>query len=515
MDRNVPSKPESTVSPFLRSSAYAFSPAALMMSQKPQAFNLRDLLVVLFKHKFKIVLVFLAAIIAAPLIYSRLPVIYEASSLLMIRYGREYSRPSIGSDPAPLRVGLPEIVNAEMSILTSRDLKEKVIGTVGVEKIFPTLAGSSPEMQNVMDIAIFMFDGMLSLQTGKNSNLINVSFAHRDPEVSANVVNALVDAYKDKRLEILKDSKSLPFLEKKTAEYRRKLDESEANLAALKQKYKVFSFDQQRNLVLTQRMQLDATSKTTQTQVKELTQKVSSLETQLKSVSQNITLPQEESHGVSEAELQLLTLERKEQELLSKYNESNGLVLGTRNEIRLVKDFLEKQKRKKTGQVKPGGNEFYQSLQKDIITAKAELGSLAIRSSDLQQQLAEIDRNMQALDLQEKDVRDLERQVSISEQNYQTYLKKLEEARISDDMDQQEMNSVSVVQSASAPLVPKSPSKGLLQYLGIAALLGAAGGVGLAFFLEFIKQGLISPQRAEKCLGLPVLTTISHRKRAA
>lgn len=515
MDRNVPSRQEPNVSPFMRSSAYAYAPSALMMTQKPQAFNLRDPLVVFFKHKYKIVIVFLAAIIAAPFIYSRLPVIYEASSLLMIRYGREYSRPNIGSDPSPLRVGLPEIVNAEMSILTSRDLKEKVIGAVGVEKIFPRMAGLSPDMKNVMDIAILMFDGMLSMQAGKNSNLINVSFSHKDPQVSANVVNALVDAYKDRRLEILKDFKSLPFLEKKTAEYRQKLDESEANLAALKQKYKVFSFDQQRSLLLTQRMQLDATSKTTQTQVKELTQKVSSLETQLKSIPQSMAIPQEESRGVSEAELQLLTLERKEQELLSKYNENNGLVISTRNEIRLVKDFIENQKKKKTGQMKPGGNEFYQSMQKDIITAKAELGSLAIRSTDLQQQLTEIDRTIQALDFQEKDVKDLERQVSISEQNYQAYLKKLEEARISEDMDQQEMNSVSVVQKASAPLIPKSPSKGLFYYVGIAAVLGAGGGLALAFFLEFIRQGLISPQKAEKCLGLPVLTTISHRKMAA
>jgi uncharacterized protein involved in exopolysaccharide biosynthesis len=98
--------------------------------------------------------------------------------------------------------------------------------------------------------------------------------------------------------------------------------------------------------------------------------------------------------------------------------------------------------------------------------------------------------------------------VASNERNYKTYLEKVEEARISDDLNRQKMANISVIQTASVPPKPVKPKKALNIVLGI--ILGAVSGLGLAFFSEYTNQGLSTPESAERRLGLPVLATIKH-----
>ncbi len=55
----------------------------------------------------------------------------------------------------------------------------------------------------------------------------------------------------------------------------------------------------------------------------------------------------------NDADGQLLALQRKERELLTKYRENTPFVENVRNEIRLVQDYLAKQKKEPAGRVFP------------------------------------------------------------------------------------------------------------------------------------------------------------------
>jgi uncharacterized protein involved in exopolysaccharide biosynthesis len=153
-------------------------------------------------------------------------------------------------------------------------------------------------------------------------------------------------------------------------------------------------------------------------------------------------------------------------------------------------------------------NSISQELQKEIITAKADLASQEVRLTQQKQQLESLDKEIQALDLQENYVRDLRRELSSSEQMYEAYSKRLEEARITDDMDRQKMTSINIVEKASVPIAPVSPSKPLGFFLALSAVAGLGGGIVIAFLLESLGQGLMSAQKAEKRLNLPVLLVI-------
>ncbi len=468
-----------------------------------QGFNLRDILVVVFKHKYKIVSVFLIAIICAFVVYKLIPVSFEATSVLMVRYGREYATPNVSEDQNPLKIGLAEIMNSEVAILSSKDLKETVISKIGVDKISPKGNALSAGLVDPTQAVIMSMEKDLVVLPSKSSNLITVSYRSKDPRMAAEVVDTLVNNYQEKRLQILSDPKPTLFLENKVASLHNRLRDSEQKLESFKQTNRVYAFEDQRGMLLHNRESLDEGISSSQTQMQELNEKLKVLKDESNSISKAPT----GGSGLDTkdgAEGQLLTLKRKEQELLSKYKETSPLITAVRQEMQAVEDFMAQ--RKKNGEVPT--NSVVLELQKEIITTKGELASLEARFTLQKQQLESLDKEIQTLDLQENYVRDIRRELSSSEQMYDAYSKRLEEARISDDMDRQKMTSINVIEKASVPIRPVSPSKPLSFFILVSAGVGLGGGIAIAFLLESLGQGLISAQQAEKRLNLPVLLVI-------
>lgn len=485
-----------------------------LIEKQKKTGSLRDFMSILFKHKQKILVVFLSTVATVTVGSFLISPTYEAKSSLLVKFGREYIyQPEVGERPQDMRLvplNQEEVINSEIQILTSRDLIEKVITTLGMEKIYPDLVENPSEEMEPLEMAIQRFRKKLSVEGVKNSNVIQVSFQHKEPKIAASSVNLLIDFFKEKHLQVFSDTRS-SFLEQQLVTYEQKLKESENNLESFKQRHKVSSLDEQRSLLLKQRTDLDTSFKNTQNQIKELQQKIASLEKQMQTISESKTLYTETDRYkvIDEAKVKLLTLQLREQELLQNYNESNRLIVNVRKEIKLVKDFLLEQEEAIKGEVKTG-NVVYQEAEKEIIKAKADLSSQEAKETSLKLQLAQLDRAIQNFDLREKDLQNLSREQANNEKNYQTYLHKVEEARISDDMNRQKMANLSVIQAAAVPMKPIKPKKGLNIFLSV--ILGAVSGLGYAFFSEYTAQGLLTPEDAEKRLNLPVIATISNKR---
>ena len=303
-------------------------------------------------------------------------------------------------------------------------------------------------------------------------------------------MNLLVDLLKEKHLQVYSDPKS-SFLEQQLSAYDQKLKESQNQLEAFKQKYRVFSLEEQRTLLLRQRTELDTSFKTSQNQIRELQNKLWSLKTQMRAVSKDVPLYTETERYkiIDDAKAQLLSLQLKEQELLQKYNEDTAMVINVRKEKKIVQDFIKKQEEDLKGKVRTGRNIVYQDVEKEMIKAQAELSSQEGKSATLREQIAQLDREMQTLDLRENDLQNLKRELAANEKNYKTYLEKVEEALISDNLNRQKMANISVIQAATVPAKPIKPKKALNIALGI--ILGAVSGLGLAFFSEYTNEGLL------------------------
>jgi uncharacterized protein involved in exopolysaccharide biosynthesis len=470
--------------------------------------SIRDILTVLFKQKRKIIVTFLIIVIgitAATLLASPT---YEARSTLLVKFGREYLyKPEVGDSRSPMAQGSQEeLINSEVQILTNRDLIEQVITTLGLSRFSEGVrlfSGVSP-----MDAAITRFKKLLFVEPVKKSNVIDVSFQHTDPELSARAVNLLVDLFREKHLQVYADPNS-SFLSEQLAGFSHRLAQAEEKLEAFKQTHGIFALDDQRALLLRQRGEAESADRDAQNRIGEANQKIVSLEAQMKRVAKNVPVSMEpERHRTTDdAMTQLLTLRLREQELLEKYREDNRLVVNVRKEIAILENFLKRQEARE--KVTRGKNPVYEDMEKELYKAQAEIASLRARRTSLAGQIALLDKEIRELDRKGTELAALKREVAVNEKNYQTYLERAEEARIADTMNRHKMANVTIIQKATVPTEPVRPRTGY--NIVLALVLGSISGLGLGFIAEYAGQSLSTPEGTEKRLALPVLTSVAHK----
>lgn len=496
----------------------------------------RDILNVLFKHQRKIIATFLVIVAGvAAYSFSRDP-LYEAKASLLIKLGREYVyRPEIGDEKPQFLLNREDLLNSEIEILTSRDTAAKVLETIGIERLYPgidqpplllSIAGlreavrsaiawlsdreGPDKAQTVLDKATNAFLGGLKVEAVAKSNVIRIAFRHPDPELSSRSVNTLLEVFKAKRLDVFSGPKS-SFLEEQLAYYRDQLREAEQRYETFRQQNGVFSLDQQRSLLLNQRSALDTELKATENRIEETGRRLASLQDQQKRISETVPLAAENERFpvVDDAKSRLLALQLKEQELLAKYREDSQFVRNVREEKRIVEDFLARTGSDRATRVRTGKNPVYEQLQLEIVRSGAEHNALQAKSATIKEQLASIDDRLRALDLNDKELQQIEREIKNYRLNYETYVGRVEEARISEEMDANKMVNLSVIESASVPVSPVWPRKTL--NLALAVVFGLAAGIGLAFLAEYLSSGFITPENAGRSLGLRVLGTVPYR----
>ena len=475
--------------------------------QETRSSGLREIVTVLFKYKVAILAVFIATTLIVAVVAMMMPTTYDAKSSILVKKGREYlNRPEVGDTNDAMSVNMADIINAEIQMLKSRDLAEKVVKTLQVSTLYPDLAQKNGALEKAVDI----FQKNLLVESVKNSSVIQVSFQHTDPKTAANAVNTLVELLKEKHLQVFSEPRS-SFLEQQLATYEQQLKESEKNFEGYKQKNRVFSLEEQRTLLLQQRMSLDSTLKDAQDRVAELGNKLATLTRQNRLVVNDKSLSSDNESGgaVAEAKSKLLALQLEEQQLLKKYNENSRMVVNARKEIDVVKSFLRNQEGDSELKAK-SGNPVVQQVRMELMKTEADLNSQRARVAAVSGQLAQIESKVQSLDRSAQQFQSLKRELATTEKNYQTYLNKAEEARLSEDMNRQKLANLSVLQPATPPSEPFSRKKLKIVILGV--LAGGVVAVGGAFLFENLLQTVSDPAIAEKRLGLPVLASLPYRE---
>ena len=128
-----------------------------------------------------------------------------------------------------------EALNNEIKILTNQDLIKNVVASVGIQNLYPEMVkDGSPASNRMLEIAAMKFGQNLSAKAIKDSNIIEVSFKHEKPAIAAQALNALVEQFKDKHIDVYSDPKS-SFLEEQSGDFGEKLKQVEDKLQAFKQ----------------------------------------------------------------------------------------------------------------------------------------------------------------------------------------------------------------------------------------------------------------------------------------
>jgi len=472
--------------------------------------NVRDLLTVFFKHRAKITAIFFIVVTMVIITTFLTAPVYEAKSSLLVKVGREYlNQPEVGSTTPVMSLKQEGIINSEIEILRSPDLAGKVIETIKLEQIYPDLAKNSSQKVRPLDVAIDRFEKSLGVDDVKDSSVIQISFEHKNPQIAARAVNLLVEYFKEKHLQVFSSPQS-SFLEGQMAVFRKKLQDSESEMQSFKQQNRVYSLDEQRTLLLKQRTDLSSEMMSSQNSIDELQKRLATLNARTKRLTSSNAMYTETERDkiIVEAKSKLLALQISQQELLRKYKEENKLVVENGKQIQLVKNFLREAEEDISKKVMTG-NVVYQDAQRDVVKTEADLSAQRAKYATLRVQLSQLDGEIQALDLREKEMSKLKRDLTTNEKNFKVYGEKMEEARITDDLNRLKLANISVIQPASVPLTPIKPKRGLNILLGI--VFGTLSGIGYALFSERNSHGLVTPEIAQRRLNLKVLATIPYK----
>lgn len=528
-----------------------------MDTSRKSNFSVRDLLDIVFKRKTQILVFFSATVFTVAIWTFMAKPTYEASSQILVKVGRENLYvPTGGRTTLSIRPNTAQFMNSELEILGSRSLVEKVVDSIGPvamyrspnnrsqgilgnilnsdktresalgkgllrlqqelkkgKSILSSLFSFSHAQQSPREKAILRTQKALNAQGVEESNVIKVSFKHEDPKMAAIVVNNLVNNYLDHRLMIHKNPKSYKFFQGQSLLLKDKLRQTEEKLKFLKKKHDVTSLKEERSLLLRQEADLRAAWNQTLSQAAETENRIRQLRKQLAATAKTVPQEEETEHNqslISNLEGRLVELELKQRELLTKYNEGSRLVRNVREEIEMVRDKLLEQETKRYEKSRSGINLTHQRLQEQLFGNEVELKALKGKRESLSAHLDNYKKRLNNINSIEVELNELQNQVDVDRQNYQLYLTKIEESRISDAMDKEKIASVSVIEPALLPFKPVSPK--VMLNMMFAIFLGCFGALGLAFFFEHLNDTLERVEDVERVLQLPVLGAIPELK---
>lgn len=473
--------------------------------------TLRELAQVLFRQRRAFVGV-AGLVLAAALLYVFAGPRYEAQMKLLVRRGRADAPVSAGEN-APLdltRVAMTEEeLNSEVELLRDDDVLREAVEEAGVggPDWFHFLRMGEGPAQRV-ERAARRLGKKLQVEPVKKTNLIVVRYAADDPRRAARILEAVANAYLKKHAVVHRPSGEVQFFEELTADSRRDLEEAEHKLLQFTTLHGVVAAAQERDLALQKLSEVDGSFRQTRVDLAETQQRVIELQAQLAKLPQRTTTQvriADNPQLMQVLKSNLLDLREKRTQLLTKFEPTHRLVqevdqqiqqaeaaIATENSAPLRDETTDKDARYEWAQTE------LQHAQVQCRTLRAREEATGVQESAYREMTRKLGEDAIAQD-------DLQNTEKVAEESYLLYVKKREESRMADALDQRGIVNVALAEPPVVPALPQSSTWALLM-LGLAAV-GTAG-TGAAFAADYMDPAFRTPDDVLVYLDAPVLASL-------
>ncbi len=272
------------------------------------------------------------------------------------------------------------------------------------------------------------------------------------------------------------------------------------------------AFTEQLPLLLRQRTEIDGVLKQTENQIAETGDRLDRVNEQMKIVPREIFIysESEQNRVADDTRTRLLNLKLREQELLAQFPDEQhvGRPGSTRDRNRRAVPARAARQIRRPCPAR--GERLLSGPRAASLRSDAELVSLRGKQQNIREQLVQIDRHLDDIASSTAELNGLQREILSSESALKLLTAKLDEARISDELNREKVGSVSIIQAASVA-DPREPVRPLvLLYLVIGALAGLVGAVVMAFLSELLSDNISDPTRVEQLFGVPILAVFNR-----
>ena len=495
-------------------------------NERPPLLQLSDLLAVGLRHRRLVTLSFLGVLTGAVLAIFLLPAEYQANTKILVKRERMDLVVTADSATAAQQQVPPPVtemdMNSEVELIKSQDLLEKVVAASG-------LLNASGRQRWLARLHLFRFadDGSsqalagavrelrssLKVETLSKTSLISISYQDHDPSRAAQVLTTLVNLYMEKHLAVHRPNGTLGFFREQTQQYEEGLKSAESRLIDFTKQQNVVSPELQKAATLQKLAEFQADLKQAQGAVNETEERIRNLEAQAATVPPRLTTQRKTADNpqlMEQLKTTLLNLELKRTELLQKFEPSYRLVQEVDTQISQTKAAIETAENSKPSEETTDRNPVYEWVDSELAKARSELASNQARAAALSRSVQAYQQQASELDKQGIVEEGLVRDKNTEEANYLLYLRKQEEARISDALDRSRIINVAIAEAAAVPAMPVRSGKFIL-LVGLAMALLVA--LSAAVAAEFLNPSLVTPDDVQEFLDVPVLASISSDAR--
>ncbi|MEY2487568.1 MAG: polysaccharide biosynthesis transport protein [Verrucomicrobiota bacterium] len=510
----------------------------------PPALGVHDILFVFFKHKRTILICSALGLLAAAATFFFYPPVYQSQAKLLVRYFVERSAvdavdtTSSGNRSA---MTLQPAIASEVQILTSWDLAVQVAEAIGAKRLLPDAKGTPSNAAAAGIIA-----NGLKVEASKETNILLVSYASREPQLTTLVLQELVNRYFVKHLEVHRSAGAFDFVTQQTDQVRARLNQTEDALKPLNERAGIISLAEGRKALIADlagtedRLHAaEAEFAEQQARVQELAEspaaasdpaKVSATKPKSKSVppvteaSQSPVAKEDNTKPsptpgdrASSGQIQqykvvvasLAKLRQTRLDLLSKYTPGSVQVQLTQtqiNDLEIQRTDLEKKFPELPETVPKNGST--DATQPDFASERAKLAGIAARVEVLKARLLEVQAKVKQLAELGPQIANLERNKELEEANYKYFQGTLEKSRIDEALDPSKIPNISAVQKPSPPALMTGPRKKL-------AFLLAGAGLALGLVIALVSDLVLNrtvkrPLELERHLHAPLLLSIPY-----
>jgi uncharacterized protein involved in exopolysaccharide biosynthesis len=468
-----------------------------------------------FRWRNRMIAVFLVTMIAA-LTAAAFSRDYESEMKILLKKQRVDLLPAETTGADNRQNPEEEELNTEVELLRSDDVLQDIVRTVGLQertseplwyRLLRLRTASSEDVRTAK--AVQQLNAKLEITVGKKSDVITVRYTSPDPRLATGVLTALSRFYLQKHMAVRRPPEQFRFFAEQAERYRRKLADIEAALVRFPRTEGTAAGQMELELTENRLGELRLSYQQALASIQESRKRDANLQEQLAAASPRMTTTvktAENQYLMSQLKSTLLNLQLKRTELLKKFDPSYREVQEVDRQIGQTMSVIESAEKAPPKDQTTDRDPTYEWIRAELAKGQADLNSDEARASSLKTAITE--HEQEARNLNEKSLlqQDLLREEKTAEESYQLYLRKREEARITDALDQSKILNVSIAEKPTIPVLPRR-SPWVIAMGG--CVLAMVLSIGTAFVSERLDNSFRTPAEVQWHLDLPVLGVLS------
>ena len=494
---------------------------------KPEAaqISIRDVAGTLFRHKLLICATFLTVVLGTAAVTFLMPNEYESRMKILVKNTRSDVPITPGATQGMTGNYLDNEVsenqiNSEMALLTSGDLLNQVVTETGLYRRTPSITArlglkESPHSQTgQVEEASAQLAKDLVITPVKKANIIEIKYTSGSPEMAATVLRKVQDLYLEKHLKLHRPPGTYEFFKAQADSNESQLQESEKRLSSFQQSMNVVSLTQQKEQTVQKLTEAKSKLLETNAFLREVNDRIAKVQQQLETiqpriVTQRRALPNQ--YSAERLNTMMVELQNRRTQLLTKFRPEDRMVREVDQQIKQTRTALEKASSETITEQSTDLNPLRQTLETERARARVDQAGALGRQEMLASQVSQYESQLSRLEGITAEYEDLSRKVKQNADNFQLYKQKEEEARITDELDQNKITNVSIAEAPVQSQLPVRPNRPLNLLLGL--FLGGLLAIGSVVIAEFMRDTVLTPRELEALTGGRVLASLPNAGR--